>query len=334
MGLATRKLAIDLGSSTTRIYVPRKGIVLSQPSLVAKDEALDSFVAIGDDAIDMAGRSSDTITIIYPLQAGVIADFGAATAMLKQFLGTAVGRFQIKKPEAMITVSGSATSTERRALIDAGREAGLQQVFLIRGAVAAALGAGLPITEPRGNLIVDMGAGTTEIGVFSLGGIVAQGAIRVGGNAIDESIQRFMRREHGMQIGGDETRRIKTEFLSLKLREAHTMTVHGRSTIQGLPKSTTVKLPHLQSYVETTLERIVIAIRRVLEQTPPDLISDIIRHGLILSGGSAQIGGLSEYFTKRLHVACIVAQDPQLCTIKGAHMALTHLDDYKRSLLA
>lgn len=334
MGLATRKLAIDLGSSTTRIYVPRKGIVLSQPSLVAKDEAIDQFVAIGEEAVDMAGRSPDTMTIINPLQSGVIADFGAATAMLKYFLGLAIGRFQIKKPEAMITVSGTATSTERRALIDAGREAGLQQVFLIRGSVAAALGAGLPLTEPRGNLIVDIGAGTTEIGVFSLGGIVAQGAIRVGGNAIDDAIQRFMRREHGMQIGNEETHRIKTEFLSLKTQESHTMTVHGRSTLQGLPKSTSVKLPHLQAYVETTLERIVIAIRRVLEQTPPDLISDIIRHGLVLSGGSAQLRGLPEYFTKRLHVACIVAQDPELCAIKGAHMALTHLDDYKRSLLS
>ncbi len=333
MAISGKKIAIDLGSSATRFYVPRKGLVLNEPSIIAKDEVTEEIVAFGEDAIEMWGKSPDTISVVRPMISGVIADYGATTAMLKHFLQQAMGRFQVKKPEAMITVSGSATSTERRALIDAGKEAGLQGVYLIKGSVAAALGAGLPITEARGNVIVDIGSGTTEIGVFSLGGVVAQEAVRVGGRSIDDSIVRFMRREHGMAIGKEEVFRIKSEFLTMKSETNTTLEVHGSSTIQGLPKTSTIKLNHLQAYVETALERIVIVIRKVLEQTPPDLVGDIIKHGIILSGGGAKIDELSSYFARRLHVAFMLSQDPELASIKGANQALTHLNDYKRSLL-
>ena len=334
MALAGKRVAIDLGSETTRFYVPRRGLVLVEPSVIARDENTDEVVALGTQAVEMAGRSPDTITVVYPLQAGVIADYGATRTMLRSYLQETVGRLQLKRPEAMITVSDTATSTEKRALVDAGKEAGLQNVHLIRSAVAAALGAGLPITEARGNVIVDIGAGTTEIGIFSLGGIVAQHAMRTGGQTIDEAVLRFLRREHGLVAGAAEIRRIKHDFIDLRLVENREFTVHGRSTIQGGPKTVAVKLHHIQPHLETALERTVIAIRRVLDRTPPDLIGDIIKHGLVLSGGGAQLAGLPEYLSKHLRVAVVLAQDPELCAIKGAHMALTHLDDYKRSLVA
>lgn len=334
MALVDKKVAIDLGSEMTRVYLPRKGLVLSQPSILAREEADESIVAIGEEAIDMAGRSPDTIAVLNPLQAGVIADFGATRILLKSFLHQTIGRFRLRKPEGMITVSGSATSTERRALIDAGTESGLQHVYLIRSSVASALGAGLPITEARGNAIVDIGAGTTEIGIFSLGGIVAHDALRIGGQTLDDAIARFLRREHGLIAGREELRRIKHNFLNLHELENHSLTVHGSSTIQGGPKSAQIKLHHLQPQAEVAVERIVIAIRRVLDRTPPDLVGDIIKHGLILAGGGAQLTGLPEYLSKHLRVGVVVAQDPELCAIKGAHIALTHLEDYKRSLLS
>lgn len=334
MAIASKKIAIDLGSSYTRIMLPRKGVVLSQPTLIARDDVEEKIVAMGEDAIEMAGRSPDTISIVRPLKAGVIADYGAVTALLNAFVQKSVGRLQLKKPEAIISVSSSATSTEKRALIDAGKDAGLQNVHLIRGAVAASLGSALPITEARGNVIVDIGSGTTEIGVYSLGGEVASHARRIGGRAIDEAIARFMRREHGMAVGTDEIERIKTDFLDLGGDGTLSLSVHGRNTIQGLPKTTSIKLGHLKPYIETALERTVMAIRKVLEETPPDLIADVIKYGIVLSGGGANLEGLPSYLSKRLNVAVSVAQDPSLATIKGSNIALTHLEDYKRSLLA
>lgn len=334
MAFSGKKIAIDFGSATTRFYVTKRGLILEQPTIIARDESTGEIVGVGDKADEMLGRSPETITLIHPLQFGVIADYNAATQTLKLFLQDAVGRFHIRKPEAMITVSGSATSTERKALVDAGREAGLADVHLIQNVVAAGLGAGLPISEPRGSMIIDIGNNTTEIGVFSLGGVVAEKAVRIGGSSIDDAITRFLRREHNMIVGADDLLHIKTKFLNLSSDQNHTYTVHGQNVIQGLPKSVTLKHGQLKSYVEATLEKILVAARQVLEKTPPDIISDIIKHGALLSGGSAQIHGLDSYLSKKLNLAFLVAQNPMLCSIKGANIALTHLEDYQRSLLS
>lgn len=334
MSLVTSKIAIDFGSSTTRFVVGKKSDVTANATALAMDDNEDKVIAYGQDALDMAGRSPDSITVIYPLSAGVIADYKAARQLLKVYLRQAVGPLQFKKPEAMITVSASATSTEKRALIDAGKEAGLKTVHLIRTPVAAALGAGLPITEPRGSVIMDIGNGTTEIGVFSLGGTVSGAAIRVGGANIDEAIERFMRREHNMVIGHDEIKRIKHKFVDLGGESTASTVVHGRNLHQGTPKTVTIKLGQLNPYVEGVLQRIIIIMRKVMERTPPDLLSDVIHSGVILSGGGAQMIGLPEYLSKKLHVAFIVAEEPELTTIKGAQAAIIHLDEYKRSLLA
>jgi rod shape-determining protein MreB len=245
-----------------------------------------------------------------------------------------VGPLQIKKPEGMITVSASATSTEKRALIDAGKEAGLKTVHLISTPVAAALGAGLPITEPKGSVIIDIGNGTTEIGVFSLGGTVSGAAIRVGSSNIDEAIVRFMRREHNMVIGQDEIKRIKHDFVDLMGESTVSTVVHGRNLHQGTPKTATIKLGQLNPYIETVLMRINAILRKVMERTPPDILSDVIHSGIILSGGGVKLNGLPEYFSKKLHVAFVIAEDPESATINGAQAALLHLDEYRRSLLS
>lgn len=334
MAFSGKRIAIDFGSSTTRIYVTRRGLILEQPTIIARDEVKQAVVGVGEQAQEMLGRSPETITLVHPLQFGVIADYKAATQTLRLFLQESLGRVHIRKPEAMITVSASATSTERKALVDAGREAGLAEVHLIESAVAAGLGAGLPISEPRGSMIVDIGNNTTEVGIFSLGGIVAGKAVRIGGSSIDEAIVRFLRREHSIIVGSEDIFDIKSKFLNLAADQNHTMTVHGQNTIQGQPKSVTIKHGQLKSYVEVPLEKVTTTIRNVLEKTPPDIISDIIKHGALLSGGSSQIKGLDEYLSKKINLACVVAQDPMLCSIKGAHIALTHLEDYQQSLLS
>lgn len=336
MGITSKKLAIDLGTSMTRIHVPRKGVVVNEPSIITFDsDALNSnVVAVGARASEMSGKSPDELHIVEPMRAGVIADYRATRELLSRFIHQSSGRFHLSKPEAMLTLSGTATSTEKKALLDASLEAGLQNVHLIQTNVAAALGAGLQITEPTGVMVIDLGAGTTEVGVFSLGGVVAEKAIRTGGNNIDEAIRLMARREHGIHISSDELKRLKFKFLNLKAKENNSVTITGQSIIQGTPKKATIKQKVLQGYLEPPLESIVRSIKSTLEQTPPDVVSDIAKHGVTMTGGSAKIKGLGHYFSKQLHVAFIKSQHPSLACIKGAHLALTHLEDYRKSLLA
>lgn len=331
MSLSSKNVAIDLGSSHTRVYLAKKGLVTNQPTVLARDEIENKMVAIGDQALEMQGKSSDSISIIRPLQSGAIADFGSTKYLIKRFLQESIGRWQLSKPEGMMTVSSTATSTEKRALLDAGKEAGLQNVHLIRSATAAALGAGLPITEPRANFIIDIGSGTTEIGVFSLGGQVSGLAIRLGGSAIDEGLRRGLRREYGMSVGQEEIERIKRDFIDLEGDINKTFAIDGRSTIQGTPKTTNIKRSTIQPYIEPVFEKMTLAVRKVMERTPPELISDVIKHGVILSGGTSQTQNLPSFFSKRLNAAFILADEPMLACIKGANLALSHLDEYKRA---
>ncbi|MCE7936961.1 rod shape-determining protein [Candidatus Saccharibacteria bacterium CPR2] len=334
MAIFSKKIGIDLGTSRTRIYIPRKGIIVDEPSVVAKNTENDKIVAVGLDAIDMLGRTPEQLEAYYPLQNGVIADFGAAEQMLRNFVQKAIGRFHIQKPEAMITVSVSATSTEQRAVLDVGHEAGIQNVFLIYSPVAAALGASIPVIEPKGHMIVDIGSGTTEIAVLSLGGIVTKEAVRVGGKAMDEAITRYFRRTHNMHIGLNTAEETK-----LKIGAVHDefddqkMTVRGRNLSDSLPKSVDVKGRDLRPHLEGVFDRIILAVRNAIERTPPDVVSDIVGQGIVLSGGVAQLNGIEEYLSRKLNTPCFMAQDPLLCNAKGTYYALSHLDEYKRSLL-
>jgi rod shape-determining protein MreB len=336
MGLTSKKVAIDLGTASTRIHVPKKGIVVQEPTTIALDDEDNpsSPIAVGYAAHEMHGKSPDDIAVLRPMKAGVIANYGATKAMLSRFINRATGRFHISKPEAMITISGTATSTEKKALLDATLESGLQNVHMIQSHVAAALGAGLQIAEPNGVMIVDIGAGTTEVGVFSLGGVVSEAAIRTGGDNIDDAIRVMARREYGIRVSSDELFRIKSKFLNLKAKENNSINITGQNVIQGTPKKVTIKQKQLQSYVDVPIDAIVRVLKKVLEQTPPDVISDIAKHGAVLCGGSAQIRGLNEYLGKQLNIAFIKAQHPELAAIKGANLALTHLEEYRKSLLA
>ncbi|MDX1765905.1 MAG: rod shape-determining protein [Candidatus Saccharimonadales bacterium] len=334
MSRLSKKMAIDMGTSFTRIYTQRKGVVVNEPSVVAKNRETNEIVAVGYPAVDMVGRTPQEYEAFHPLQHGVIADYRATQIMLKEFISRAVGRFHITKPEAMIVVSAAATSTEQRAVIDVGRGAGLHNVYLIKGATAAALGAGIPVIEPRGNMIIDIGAGTTEIAIHSLGGVVAEQAIRTGGSAINDAIVRYARRDHGLLIGttvGEEIKQL-VGTLANDFKD-NTITARGLSVADSLPKSLTIGSKDIRKHLEASFEKMLLAVRNVLEQTPPDIISDIVEDGIVLSGGTAQLNGIEEFFSKKLKVSCRVSQDPSLCCVKGANLALTHVADYKKSLL-
>lgn len=326
-------MAIDLGTSNVLVFDPKKGIVINEPSVVAISTANNSVMAIGDDAKEMLGRTPDTIKASYPLKDGVIADFRITQAMIKHYIGKALGGFRLTRPDIMITVPAGATSTERRAVVDATLAAGARAAYIIREPVAAALGAGVPMAAAAGNMIVNIGGGTTEIAILSLGGVVAQNSIRVGGNKIDAAIAEGVRRSHGLAIGTQTAEQIKIKLGSaLTLKKDKTMEIRGRDVVAGLPKTVKISSNDVTKAMADELEKIILAIKSVLEQTPPELSSDIIDRGMMLTGGSSQLGNLDKLLTNVTGVPCIVADEPQLCVVKGAGIALNNLDEYKRSL--
>lgn len=332
--MLTKKIAIDLGTTSTRILVPRKGVVLNEPTVVAQNIDTKKVLAIGREALDMLGKTPEAIQAYYPLKSGVIADFRVTIDLLSHYINNAIRRWRIRRPEAMINVSSGATSTEKKAVLDVAKSAGIQNAHIIDSTVAAALGAGIPISEATGNMIIDIGGGTTEIAVLSLSGIVAQKSIRVGGQSIDDSISTHIRREYSLSIGGQTAQEIKeTIGTAMPFKKEKKIPVQGRDMIGGLPKTVQITANELVPSVEESLEKIVLAIRSVMEKTPPELVSDIIEHGIVLTGGVAHLHMLDKLFSKVIGVPCIIAQDSQLCVVKGAGIALTNLDDYKKTHL-
>lgn len=333
MGILQRRFAIDLGTAATRIYIRKRGIAVQEPSVVAKASDDDSILAVGTKAEEMIGRQTENILLSRPIVNGVIADFTGAEHMLRHFIRQASGRFYLSQPEAMITVPSGSTSTEQRAVIDVGKRAGLRSVYLIPSSVAAALGAHLPIIEPRGQMIIDIGSGTTEIAVLSLGGVVSSRSVRVGGASINEAIVRSIKRNNGVIIGQSTAEEVKRLVGTLSIKHEATLTVSGRTTTDGQPHTLDIHSDDIRPYIEASLEKIILASRNVLEKTPPDLVADIVEGGVTVSGGGAYTHGIEEYLSRKLHVEATTAQDPMLCSVKGAFIALTHLADYKRSLL-
>jgi rod shape-determining protein MreB len=329
----SKKLAIDLGTSNVLVYEPRHGIVINEPSVVAISTSDNTVMAIGVDAKEMLGRTPDTIVASHPLKDGVIADYRVTQAMIRHYIGKTLGGFRLTRPDVMITVPAGATSTERRAVVDATLAAGARAAYVIRSPIAAALGAEIPIATAAGNMVVDIGGGTTEIAILSLGGVVAQHSIRVGGNKLDTAIAEGIRRLHGLAIGTQTAEQIKQEFGSaLTHKHDRTMEIRGRDVLVGLPKTVAISSNDITTSFGDELEKIILAIRTVLEQTPPELSSDIIDRGMILTGGSAQLGNLNKLLTSVTGVPCVVAKEPELCVVRGAGIALDNLDEYKRSL--
>ncbi len=330
----TKRIAIDLGTANIRVYIPKKGLVANEPSVVAISVDDNRILAIGNDAKEMLGRTPDTIIASKPLRNGVIANYRITEALLKYFLNKISGHIRLTRPELMISVPTGITSTERRAVIDAATAAGAKKVYIIRAPVAAAIGANVPIAAPAGNLVVDIGEGTTEVAIISLGGIVAESSVRIGGGHISSAIAEHIRKRHGLVVGVQTSEEIKKKIGSATaLDQPKTMQVRGRDVVGGLPKTIEITSTEITSAIKDRLDEILLAVKAVLEQTPPELSSDIIDRGMIITGGGALLRNIDKLMTKVTGVPAYIAEDPMLCVIKGAGTAVEHLDEYIRSVV-
>lgn len=328
-----KKIAIDLGTANSVVYVIGKGIVLNEPTVVAVSEDDDRVVAVGNDAKEMLGRTPVGIAASRPLRDGVIADYAVTEAMLKYFITKSLGSSRLFRPEVMVSVPAGVTSVESRAVLDAAFAAGARNAFLIPEPLAAAIGTGLPVSEPSGNMVVNIGGGTSEIAVISLYGIVAYGSVRVAGNKIDEAIIQHIRRKYGLLIGDKTAEDIKKTIGSaFALHKEEFVEVKGRDSISGLPKTVPVGSTEISQAIQGPLAQIVTSIRSVLEQTPPELASDIIDKGFVLSGGSSQLRNIDVFISQATSVPTHVADEPLLCVVKGVAHAMENLDLFSKSL--
>ncbi len=329
-----KKIGIDLGTSTVLVYVKGEGIVINEPSLVALNRDGTKILAVGRQAAEMVGRTPETISIVRPMREGVIADFVVTEGMLHYFIAKVQGRQRIFKPEIMICVPSGVTSVERRAVTEAAISAGAKQAWLIDEPLAAAIGADLPISQPSGHAICDVGGGTTEVAVISLSGMVVAHSIRVGGNRIDDAIAAFVKRKHNLLIGERTAEDVKIGIGSaLAPKELLTMEVRGRDIVSGLPKNITLNSREVAEAIQDPLAQIVGAVRGVLEETPPELAADIYDKGIVLTGGGALLRNLDRYLVMHTGVPAIVADDPQTCVARGTGLALEHFEVLKRNQL-
>jgi rod shape-determining protein MreB len=331
----TKKIGIDLGTTYTLVHVPKRGIIINEPSVVAISKLDNTIMAVGDQAKEMLGRTPDTIVAKRPLKDGVIADYKTTEAMLRYFINKALGGLRIFRPEVMVAVPAGITSTEKRAVIDATIAAGARAAYIIKEPIAAAIGANIPIGSASGHMIIDIGGGTSEIAVISLGGIVACTSVRIGGNKFDRSIMDYIRKKYNLAVGERTAEQIKIEIGSaLYLDEKLVMEVRGRDMITGLPKTMIVSSNDVTEAIQKELEGIIAAVKSVLFDTPPELSADVIDKGMILSGGSSQLRNLDQLVSRATGVAAYVADETQLCVAKGTGITLDNLEAYKRSILA
>jgi len=334
LGFFSSDLAIDLGTANTLVYVKGKGIVLNEPSVVAvqKDaRAQTRVLAVGQEAKGMLGRTPGNINAIRPMKDGVIADFDVTEAMLKYFIRKAHNRRTLVHPRIIICIPFGITEVEKRAVKESAQAAGARDVFLIQEPMAAAIGAGLPVTEPQGNLIVDIGGGTTEVGVISLGGIVFSKSIRVAGDRMDEAIIAYIRRKHNLLIGERTAELIKINLgCAYPLDEARSMDVKGRDLIHGIPKTISITSEETMEALSEPVAAIVEAVKITLEKTPPELAADIIDKGIILAGGGALLTNLDLLLREETGLPVIVAPDPLYCVALGSGQVLDSLDLLKR----
>ena len=335
MSFFTRKLGIDLGTANTLIYDPGKGTILNEPSVVAVSELDNKILAVGLSAKKMVGRTPESIITYRPMRDGVIADYKVAEAMLRYYINKALGKWNFFKPEVIISVPAGVTSTERRAVIEATIKAGAKKAFVVKEPILAAIGAGVAIEEPGGHMIVDIGGGTIDIAVISLGGIVASTSVKCAGDKINKAIIDAVKRNSNLFIGDKTAEDIKIQIGSaLPLEEELIMEVRGRDFISGLPRTIEVKTNEIAKAIAKELREMVKAIKVVFQDTPPELSADIIQKGIIMTGGSSQLRNLGELIYRRTGVKARLAKDPFFCVAKGTGIALQHLDVYKRSVVS
>src|SRR5690349_14063874 len=329
------KIGIDLGTANVIVYVKGKGIVITEPSVVAVGED-NRIVAVGEEAREMIGRTPGNIQAIRPMKDGVIADYVITEAMLRFFIGKATkGRIGLGRPEVMISVPSGVTSVEKRAVRDAALKAGAKEAYLIEEPLAAAIGANVPISGPSGNMIIDIGGGTSEIAVIALGGIVVADSVRVGGNRFDEAIANYIRRKYNLMIGDRTAEEVKIQIGSaLPLDEPLTMEVKGRDMIAGLPRTIPITSTEVTEAIEQPQQQIVSAVRNVLEQTPPELSSDIIDKGMVMSGGGSLLRNLDTLLTQVTGIPCHVAENALNSVAVGTGLALEQYTTFRKSLVS
>lgn len=330
-----KKIGIDLGTTYTLVYVPKRGIIINEPSVVAISMIDKKILAVGNEAKDMLGRTPDSIIAIKPLKDGAIADYRTTEAMLRYFINKAIGGMRLFRPEVMVAVPAGISSTERRAVIDATIAAGAKAAYIIKEPIAAAVGAEIPIGSASGHMIVDIGGGTAEMAVISLGGIVASTSVRVGGNKFDNAIIDFIRRKYNLAIGEITAEDIKISIGSaLYLEDKLTTEVKGRDLLTGLPRNIIVNSDDVTEALQAPLEQIIVAIKAMLSETPPELSADIMDKGMVLSGGSSLLRNIDQLIYRTTDVSVFVADDANLCVAKGTGISLENLESYKRSLFA
>lgn len=330
-----KKLGIDLGTTNILVFVPGKGIVLNEPSVVAVSRDDNKILAIGSEAKIMIGRTPENITAYRPMRDGVIADYRVTEAMLRYYINKALGKWNIFKPDVLVSVPAGVTSTERRAVIEAAIKAGAKNAYVVKEPILAAIGAGIPIQEAVGHMIVDIGGGTTDVAVISLGGIVASTSVKVAGNKIDTAIADYIKKTFNLVIGDKTAENVKITIGSaVPMDEELVMSVKGRDFVLGLPRTVEVKTNEVVRAIWKELREMVRAVKDVLQDTPPELSSDIIDRGIIMTGGSSQLRNFPELILLRTGVKATLAKDAYYCVAKGTGVALEHLDVYKKSIIA
>ncbi|MDO8509659.1 MAG: rod shape-determining protein [bacterium] len=330
-----KKIGIDLGTTNVLVYAQKKGIIVNEPSVVAVSKGDGKILAVGLEAKDMIGRTPDSIIAERPLKDGVIANYHATEAMIRYFINKALGGMRLFRPEVMVAVPAGITSTERRAVIDATLAAGARAAYIIKAPIVAAIGADIPIGAASGHMIIDIGGGTAETAVISLGGIVSCGSVRIGGNKFDQAITEYVRHKYNLAIGERTAEEIKIKVGSaLFMDKPLTVDIKGRDMVSGLPRIVNVNSDDTTEALQHDLELLIESIKEVLHRTPPELSADVMDKGIILSGGSALLRNLDELIAQATGVPTYVAEEPLLCVAKGTGIALENLDSYKRSILA
>ncbi|MDD2993712.1 MAG: rod shape-determining protein [Pygmaiobacter sp.] len=322
-----KDIGIDLGTANTLVYMKGKGIIMREPSVVAVDTKTDTVRYVGHEAKEVIGRTPGSIVAVRPLKEGVIADFDITASMLQIFIKKACGSGMFTRPRVIICIPSGVTEVERRAVREASLKAGARQVMVIEEPMAAAIGAGLPVSEATGSMVVDIGGGTSEVAVISLGGIVASRSVRVGGDAFDSAIIAYIKRKYNLLVGERTAELIKIEVGSAyKLEEENTLDIKGRNLVDGLPKNITVHSEEIRDALDEPLQRIIEAIKETLERTPPELAADIIDHGIMLTGGGALLRGLDQLVSSHTGIDVHVAETPLDCVATGAGMVLDNMD--------
>lgn len=329
------RLGIDLGTTNVLVFVPGKGVVLNEPSVVAVSTENNKVLAIGAEAKAMIGRTPDTITAYRPMKDGVIADYRVTEAMLRYFFRKALGRWNMLRPTVLVSVPAGVSSTEKRAVIEAAAKAGAADAFVVKEPILAAIGAGISIQEPLGRMIVDIGGGTIDVAVISLGGIVASTSVKCAGTKLDRAIVDYVKKQYNLAIGDKTAEEIKIQIGSaVPVSEELSMQVKGRDLVSGLPRTIELKTNEVVQAMNRELREMMGAIRKVLQETPPELASDIIDNGIMLTGGTSQLRNLTELVYRRTGVQAKLADDAYYCVARGTGVALKHLDTYKKSILS